>query len=146
MFDEWKFERKLRQLQNNKRKIAAYYLSKHQEAKKRDDREELRSIAQVAGSESDMAQDAIDRLVTDYIKDQAERYLVELPFFDTDNNVNWRVAEYTMPRSVLTPSAVRKIRDDIHQEIKKKWERRFIWLQPISILISLSRGLVACNS
>ena len=78
-----------------------------------------------------------EKLITAYLLNQAAKYLVPVPA---------RTKEFwegtAGDRSfVLNPVGVQQLKDAIHEEIKKSWELRFIWVSPLSSLLSLIIGV-----
>jgi len=132
MFEEWKFERQLAKLQKLKRQDADFYKGKIKEAA--DD--EVDALLHEANMERDIVKEQIDALVTRYLTDEGQKLLVPIPDQEEGKPSMWeRTAAHG--RLVLSPLGVKALRDGIHEEMKKRTERRFLWLQPVYTLVSL---------
>jgi hypothetical protein len=136
VFDEWRFQRKLRKLQKAKNEDAAKYRKLYEAAKYEGTPQELDSINGEAYVESQLHQATINDFTTAHLRQTAEALMVPIPPITGEEGTYWRRNDI-YKNFVLTSEGIKKVRDDIHEEIKKQWERRFIWLQPVSTFISL---------
>jgi hypothetical protein len=134
MFREWRFEANLNKLQAKQRRNNRCYFKKIDEARDKKDKEEEESLRFEGSMENDNLRRDIDDLIASFLTSEAQRLLVPIP--PRHDETMWEVEE-AINRKVLTPLGIQTLRNDIHDEIKKKWERRFIWVQPISALLSL---------
>jgi hypothetical protein len=127
MFEEWKFERRLRMLQKEKKKDFEFYKSKIQATIKEHGEGSADGIVHEAKMERDILQEDIEELITRYVTDVAQQLLVPIPDQEAGKPDMWQRTSFA-EKLVLTPLGVKVLRDGIHEEMKKRTERRFLWL------------------
>jgi hypothetical protein len=136
MFEEWKFEAQLRKLQKERERVRSAFIIAHH------NRETLipDALPHTSLLEMQNAEEAVEQLISRYLVTQAERYLVALPYRDSHkDNEHWKFqpTDNLQLQFVLTEAGIQRVREDVREEVKKRWEARFIWLQPMTSLISL---------
>jgi hypothetical protein len=139
MLEEWRLNQEIRKLQKEKSETDRFYAEKHKEAVAKQDSESARQIVAELNFERGMIQAEIDGLITKYLTNQAEQLLLSQPDNELGKPDMWERTDVT-DRLVLTRAGIKMLRESIHDEIKKRWERKVVWLQPLSILVSLFIG------
>jgi len=134
MIERRKFERDLRRLKREQEEKDKSYQAQIEKAKAdKKDKEEIEELRSEGAYHYYLFQQEKEVLLTKYLVSQANEHLVPVPKY-TDETM-WE--EYDEGRRHLTPLGAQKLKADIHDEIKKKWELRYIWLQPLTNIISL---------
>jgi hypothetical protein len=139
MCDESKFRAKVRQMQQERNKIKEKYRKDIQKLHNERKREEVEDMKGIARTENEIELAKIEDFKTSFWCDRAESYLVPLP--DRANRDFWRRCGEFNTRDTLTDEGFKILKNDVHEEIKKICERRFIWVGPTMQLMSIATGL-----
>jgi hypothetical protein len=135
MLEDWKFDRELRRLQCEQIRVSRRSQKSSLEARREKRIEMAEAIEGQEEFEFRLAQEEIDYFVTQFLTAKARSLLIPSP-----KSTSWETTNIIEHR-VLVPEAIKTLRDEIHEEVKKRWERRFIWLTPCSVLIGMLTGL-----
>ena len=140
MFDGLSHELKLRRLQRQKIKTSKHYRTLHDQAQKQKKKEdELQNIISEEMHNLDLIDDDIAKLHTRYLLQQAERYLIPKPEFNTEGGA-WEESRIDA-RFQLTPTARSELKAAVRQEKKERREHWQSWLVLIVGLVGALTGL-----
>ncbi len=79
MFENRKFERELRKLQNKKKRNIAYYITKRDEARAKNEHELAREFDEEGSVEYQQILHDIQYMITQFLTSEAERLIVPPP-------------------------------------------------------------------
>jgi hypothetical protein len=134
---------KLRRLQASIRRIRAAYDRDYDAAKKAGkSHDDLHNIEWDKHTEIDYTREGLYALETGHLMEQAERYGVPRPVFDTRDKAIWVEGQHT-GKIYLTPHGLADLRSAIRKEQK---ERREMWLPVAALVITVLSLLVALAS
>ena len=140
MFESISHEFELRCLQREKKKTRKHHARLYDEAEKqKKKRDELEEIIHYEMSEVDFIDDKIAKLQTRYLLQQAEKYLIPKPEFDTDSGA-WEESRID-GRFHLTPTAMSELKAAVRHEKKEQREHWQSWLVLIAGLVGALTGL-----
>ena len=141
MLDGISHERKLRSLHRSKDKTREFYKKKIDEARKqKKSRDEILGISYDEMYEIDYTDDKIAELQLQYLFRQAERGLIPIPKFKTEDEA-WEESTVT-GRWRLTPQAMSDLRAAVRHEKKEHREHIQTWLTVIAGFVGALTGLV----
>ena len=130
----------LRRLQHQKKKTRKHHTKLYDEAQKqKKKRDELEEIIHDEWGEVDFIDDKIAKLQTRYLLQQAEKYLIPKPEFDTDSGA-WEKSRIDS-RFHLTPTAMSELKAAVRHERKERREHWQSWLVLIVGLVGALTGL-----
>jgi hypothetical protein len=104
--------------------------------------EELEKLTHEEIFEVQVIEDKISRLQTTFLRDEAQRYLLPVPEFNTTDDGAWEQAT-TAAQYQLKPAALAELRSAIRQEKK---ERRESWQSSAALAIGLIGALIGLFS
>lgn len=141
MFDELKFRYRLRQLQRQSLSIDNLYIKKVTEARReKKDRDEIEAIVSDRQFESQLIQDDIAQLATQYLYRTAYKYLLPKPGLDEEGM--WEESRITGLR-LLTDKGISELRSAIRKERKERSEHFWMWLAGLTGLVGALTGFLA---
>lgn len=146
MFARLRYEFELRKLQREKIKNDRFFAAKQAEARaKKADSIAMQRLDGEEIFERGTINDKIALLQTEFLRQEAEKYLLPIPSFDADDNkedTNWQFAP-TGPHYQLSESALAELRSAIRKERK---ERREVWQSWAALVIGIVGALIGLVS
>jgi hypothetical protein len=152
VFEEARYQFRLRRLQREKRRLRAFYAAENKalEARWRDAGtapekrlQEAQDLTYLELHEVMIVDEKISRLETTYLLEQAERYLLPRPPFKTDTeDASWEQASLSAQYH-LKDAALVALRSAIRRERKEREER---WKSWIPLLIGFAGTIIGIIS
>lgn len=133
MFDEWRFKFKLRKLQKGKRRIDALFQIEMMRARSAEEKAKIRSSREI---EITLTMDEMEILQSNFLRGQAQYYLLPRPVFDKDNG-DWEES-HLLGEWFLSEEGRQKLLASIRKEKKERTE---MWLRFGPLITGLT-GLV----
>jgi hypothetical protein len=143
MFEDFRSEFALRRLQRERRRLIAWYEAEDSKLLKQPGNlEKIQRLYTEQMHETATIDDQVARLQTNYLRDQAQHYLVPMPEFNTDTNGAWEKATTTEHYQLKTTALV-ELRSAIRKERR---ERREHWQSWAALTIGLVGALIGLFS
>lgn len=141
MFAYLRMRWELWRIQRVRKKTAATYNSKVDEAKKKGaSADEISDIWEMAGKEDYFYDEDVYRAHTDYLMTEAHRLIIPTPDY-WDNKDRWE--DRQIGTRYLTKKAINELRSAIRAEKKARAERFLIWIPGVVGILGTLIGLVS---
>ena len=138
MIEYIKYRYRLGELLRERRRIIQKYKPQYANAKDSDD---LGVIGWEEMQELTPSEDRMHRLMTDWLWEQAHRFMVPIP--DTKEEGMWENSMTIPETSHLSSKGISTLRARIRKERKERWLTMIIWVAPVTGLVGAVTGLLA---